>query len=111
MQQQQNDDNGDQHSDAAGGIVAPVAAVRPSGQRTEQYQDENNNQDCAEHILTRVCELWIAGSFWRRPPAMRGLIQAAGGHVGWLADGVAGDNEFHAAILLASAGVAVGGDR
>jgi len=39
------------------------------------------------------------------------LAQASGSRIGWIADGLAGDEKFHSPVLLTAAGVVVGGYR
>jgi hypothetical protein len=50
---QNNQDDDDEHHqpDASAGVIAPAAAVRPSGKGAYEEQDQNDNQNCSHAFL------------------------------------------------------------
>jgi hypothetical protein len=49
--QSQNDDDQQDQTESAAGVVAPSGAVWPGGKRTKQQQDQNHQQDCSHWDL------------------------------------------------------------
>jgi hypothetical protein len=48
---QQDDQNQQDQANPAARVIAPLSAVRPRGQCTHQYQNQDDNQNCSEHIV------------------------------------------------------------
>ena len=75
----ENNKNNKYKSQAAGGAVAPIAAVPPSGQRANEDQNEDDNENCAEHgnlldphrQLTRAARYKSATTAFCSMPAVR----------------------------------------
>ena len=44
-EQHEDEDDHEDETEAAARAVAPLAAMRPSGQRTDEHEDENDEED------------------------------------------------------------------
>ena len=47
-EQHEDEDDHEDETEAAARAVAPLAAMRPRGQRTDEHEDENDEEDCGE---------------------------------------------------------------
>src|ERR1043165_9210077 len=71
--QRKNNDDEQDEAEAAAGVVAPAGAVRPSRQRTDQKQnqndDENRTHGCDPSLVTSPNSIsrWPKGSGSRGP--------------------------------------------
>ena len=48
----ENDHDKQQEPNSAAGIVAPSRAIRPRRQRAYEKENQNDDQDCREHLLS-----------------------------------------------------------
>jgi hypothetical protein len=71
--QQENDYDDEQEAGAAARAVAPTAAIRPSRQGAEQYDDQDDEEDCAEHGDSGA---WLSQRFTLKKPSQINCISS-----------------------------------